>query len=214
MDLQNGTGKSGNQDNTLFRRAYWIFDLDGTLTLPIHDFHAIRRELGIPLGEDILGWLDTLPPNESAPLFERLDAMEAELIPEVQPAPGAADLLHALSDRGKKLGVLTRNVRINAHRTLEAIGVDHLFSPHTVLGREEARPKPDPDGIHTLLHEWGAAPEDSLIVGDFRYDLEAGRAAGVATIHVDHAAGFAWPEITDHQAHSLDLLLNDLERFG
>jgi len=212
LDLQNGTGKGDSQGTHLFRRAYWIFDLDGTLTLPIHDFQAIRRELGIPLGEDILGWLGALPEEESGPLFERLDALEAELIPRVCAAPGATALLHELAERGKRLGVLTRNVLANAHRTLEAIGVDHLFSPGTVLGRNEAKPKPDPDGIHRLIRSWGATTEDTVIVGDFKYDLEAGRAAGVATVHVDREARFAWPEFTDHPAESLDLLLVELER--
>lgn len=34
-------------------RAF-IFDLDGTLTLAVHDFEAIRRSLGIPAGVPIL----------------------------------------------------------------------------------------------------------------------------------------------------------------
>ncbi len=195
-------------------RAYWIFDLDGTLTLPIHDFNAIRQELGIPLGEDILGWLGALPTQESTPLFQRLDAIEAALIPQVCAAPGARELLHELAERGKRMGVLTRNVRANAHLTLAAIGVDHLFAHDFVLGREEAKPKPDPDGIQKLVRAWGAAPEETVIVGDFRYDLEAGRAAGIGTIHVDREARFAWPEVTDLPAAGLDQLLERLERDG
>ncbi|HIN00314.1 MAG TPA: HAD family hydrolase, partial [Deltaproteobacteria bacterium] len=38
---------------TLLQRKYWIFDLDGTLTVAVHDFNAIRNELGIPAGQPI-----------------------------------------------------------------------------------------------------------------------------------------------------------------
>jgi hypothetical protein len=31
------------------RRDYWIFDMDGTLTLSIHDFDGIKRILGLPI---------------------------------------------------------------------------------------------------------------------------------------------------------------------
>lgn len=45
----------------LRERKYWIFDLDGTLTVAVHDFTAIRRELDLPPGKPILEELATLP---------------------------------------------------------------------------------------------------------------------------------------------------------
>ena len=62
-----------------------------------------------------------------------------------------------------------------------------FFDPAHVLGRDEAVPKPDPDGIRKLLAAWGAAPATAVMVGDFRYDLEAGRRAEVTTIYYDAA---------------------------
>jgi hypothetical protein len=47
-------------------RNSWVFDLDGTLTLPMHDFAFIRHELAIPDGSDILEHLGTLLPEEAA----------------------------------------------------------------------------------------------------------------------------------------------------
>ena len=40
---------------------HWVFDLDGTLTVPVHDFALIRRALDIPADADILGHLAALP---------------------------------------------------------------------------------------------------------------------------------------------------------
>ena len=40
-----------SKNHHLLKRKHWIFDLDGTLTIAVHDFNAIRKELGIPEGK-------------------------------------------------------------------------------------------------------------------------------------------------------------------
>ena len=188
-------------------RTAWVFDLDGTLTLPNHDFDAIRRTLGIPEGALILEYLATLPAREAAPLHDRLRRIEAELAARVQGRPGRRALLEQLAARGCPLGILTRNTRDNALASLAALGVDDLFDEAHVLGRDEAAPKPDPDGIHRLLASWAVPPDRAVMVGDFRLDLEAGRNAGVCTVHLEPDGDFAWPELTDVAVTSLDALL-------
>ena len=44
---------------------HWVFDMDGTLTEPVHDFELIRRELQIPSGADILEHLASLPTRQA-----------------------------------------------------------------------------------------------------------------------------------------------------
>ena len=39
----------------------WVFDMDGTLTVAVHDFAAIRVALDIPAEHDILTHLAALP---------------------------------------------------------------------------------------------------------------------------------------------------------
>lgn len=41
------------------------------------------------------------------------------------------------------------------------------------------------------------------MVGDFRLDLEAGRKAGVRTVHFAAAGSGPWPELTDLTVKSL-----------
>jgi HAD superfamily hydrolase (TIGR01509 family) len=166
-------------------RRFWIFDMDGTLTLAMHDFAAIRAELGLPPGQPILEALAALPERESAPLWTRLDALELELARRARPAPGAAALLALLRARGARLGILTRNSNESALVTLEAAGLGAYFAADDVVARDHAPPKPRPDGIHRLLARWNAPPGEAVIVGDYRFDLEAGRAAGIATVYVD-----------------------------
>jgi phosphoglycolate phosphatase-like HAD superfamily hydrolase len=105
------------------------------------------------------------------------------------------------------VGVLTRNSRRNALETLRATGLDDFFSPDVLVGRDEATPKPSPDGILRLLERWGAPASDALMVGDYLFDLQAGRAAGVATIYVDESGSFPFADLADLRVSGLvDLL--------
>lgn len=187
----------------------WIFDLDGTLTLAQHDFPAIRRELGIAAEDDILSHLAGLPADEARVLSEQLDAIELRLSREVAPAPGAARLIRHLRDSGKHVGILTRNLHAVAVSSLEVLGISDCFAPEYVLGRAEALPKPDPAGIHHLLELWSVLPGEAVMVGDFRFDLEAGRAAGCRTclLHEHNS----WPGLADWHLPDCERLLAHLE---
>ena len=187
----------------LHRRDCWIFDMDGTLTLAVHDFPAIARALGLPDDEPILESLAALPPQRRLPLYRRLDDIELELAEQARMAVGAEDLLCDLAGRGHRLGILTRNARSVALRTLAVCGLADYFPPERVLGREQALPKPAPDGIHRLLALCSATPASSVMVGDFLFDLQAGRAAGVATVYVDGSGRFPWRAHADVSVISL-----------
>lgn len=160
----------------------------------------------MPAGADILGHLEALPQAEALAAHERLCAIEDELVERTEPALGALDLVQLLHQRGARMGVLTRNTRDTALRTLRRIGLLPYMEPDDVLGRAEALAKPDPDGIRKLAEKWGVAPTRLVMVGDFSFDLEAGRAAGAATIHVDPNGLFRWPELTDLAVSSLHQL--------
>ncbi|GAM10356.1 putative uncharacterized hydrolase YOR131C [Geobacter sp. OR-1] len=183
--------------------SHWIFDLDGTLTVPVHDFAFICRELDIPPGADILGHLDSLPEPEAFKRHTRLQEIELDLARKAQPSAGALDVLERLHGSGARLGILTRNDREIALLTLNAIGADGYFTRENILGRSEAPPKPDPTGIHRILSGWGADPGDAVMVGDYLFDLQAGKVAGTSTVHVGRPDGMIWPEFTDFAVTSL-----------
>jgi len=191
---------------TLLQRKYWIFDLDGTLTVAVHDFNAIRNELGIPAGQPILKTIESLPENESLALQQKLQEIEENLARNARPAKGVKNLLEALHRKNYHVGILTLNSRENAWLTLESIGLADYFNEDSVFGRWCVEPKPSPKGILRLLNHWEVAANDALIVGDYLYDLQVGRAAEIATVHVDPKGKFSWPELADIQANSLDEL--------
>lgn len=181
----------------------WVFDMDGTLTRPMHDFDAIRRELGLPEGRPILEALDDLPPDDAAERHARLDRIEWDIAQHAEAQAGAAELLERLATRGARLGVVTRNDHAIALATLEAAGIGRWFEAGDVVGRHEAAPKPAPEGVLALLDGWSAEPEDTVVVGDFLFDLLAGRAAGATTVYLDTSGAFP------HRAHA-DVLVTSL----
>jgi HAD superfamily hydrolase (TIGR01509 family) len=180
-----------------FHCSCWIFDLDGTLTVPTHDFEELRRLLALPAGRGILEALAELPSEEAAARHRQLERWELEHARRARAQPGAGEVLDELARRGIRRGVLTRNTHANAWLTLEACDLARYFSADEVLGREAAAAKPSPDGVIHLLRRWGAAPRDAVMVGDFLFDLQAGRAAGVHTLYLDSegsAAHGAWAD--------------------
>ncbi|MDH0748040.1 HAD family hydrolase [Pseudomonas sp. GD03842] len=184
---------------SLAQLRHWVFDMDGTLTIAVHDFPAIKRALGIPQEDDILSHLAALPSEEAAAKHAWLLEHERELAIASKPAPGAVELVRELAQRGCRLGVLTRNARELAHVTLEAIGIADCFHVDDVLGRDEAAPKPDPDGLLKLARAWDVAPSQMVMVGDYQFDLRCGKAAGTHTVLVNLPDN-PWPELTDWHA--------------
>ena len=156
--------------------------------------------------------IDTRPAAEAAALRRRLAALEREYALRAQPLPGVHELLTSLVQRGFRLGILTRNNHANALQTLAVCDLAEFFDPAHVLGRDEAAPKPDPDGIRKLLAAWDAAPATAVMVGDFRYDLEAGRRAEVTTIYYDPFDQNEWTDKADFRVQSHGELLALLHR--
>ena len=124
---------------------------------------------------------------------------ERELALASQPATGAVELVRELAGRGYRLGILTRNARELAHVTLQAIGLADCFAVEDILGRDEAAHKPDPAGLLHLAKAWEVDPAQMVMVGDYRFDLDCGRAAGAKTILVNLPEN-PWPELADWHA--------------
>ncbi|HCR31849.1 MAG TPA: HAD family hydrolase, partial [Stenotrophomonas sp.] len=110
---------------------------------------------------------------------------ERELAEGALPSPGAVELLRALAAAGCQLGILTRNDHALAKLTLDAIGAGDLFDDGGIIGRDEAVPKPSPDGVQQHLRRWGIGADAAVMVGDHAYDLDCGRAAGARTVLVN-----------------------------
>lgn len=185
---------------------YWIFDLDGTLTQPVHDFAYIRRELDIAPDEDILSHLSSLPELQRRQKSERLDQLEHFYALQAKSAEGVYSLIKILASKQCQLAIVTRNTKVFAQLSLSVLELSSHFLDECIIGRDEALPKPEPHGIQALISQWGVSANDVIMVGDYKYDLQAGRAAGCRTIHVSDNDELQWPSLTDYRFNSLSEL--------
>ena len=154
-----------------------IFDLDGTLADSLLDFDAIRAEIGLLPGLPILEQLVDVAPDER----ERAEAImrrhERAAIAGATLTDGCADLLGHLAALRIPTAILTRNVR----EVVETFARAFDLRFHAVYTREDGPPKPSPDGVLKLCSILGVSPGETLTVGDYKYDVLAGRNAGSRT---------------------------------
>jgi HAD superfamily hydrolase (TIGR01549 family) len=181
-----------------------IFDLDGTLTRPYLDFSAIRAAIGI--AEPLLENLMALPPGaERNRAFGILEQFEDEAAEASELNAGVAEVLGFLKSRSIPSGVVTRNSRRSALRVL----AKHDLRVEACLTRDDAPAKPRPEPLWILCDRFGVEPSHALMVGDFKYDILAGRNAGMRTALLTHGRRPSYlTEIPpDHLLERLDDLL-------
>ena len=87
-----------------------IMDMDGTLTVPNHDFAEMYRRVGCKT-KDILTEIEGWPEAERARANSIIHEMETEALATMQRMPGAARLGAFLDAKGLPRGLVTRNVQ-------------------------------------------------------------------------------------------------------
>jgi len=151
-----------------------IFDLDGTITQPFFDFDAIRREMGYsPDAGPILELMEKMTQRERDEAERILREHEDKAVAESTLNPGAKETLEELRRRKIPIGILTRNKKENA----VAVAKKHGLKFDAVVGREEGPVKPDAFGVLYLCEKFKIKPQESLVVGDYLFDLLCARAA-------------------------------------
>jgi phosphoglycolate phosphatase-like HAD superfamily hydrolase len=101
---------------------------------------------------------------------------------------------------------VTRNSAESVQTVLRRFGL--RFS--LWLSREHAEPKPSPQPVLKIAEAFGLAPAELLVVGDYIFDVEAGRAAGARTAFVKSRAGAEPPAEADMVIVELRELLDAL----
>ncbi len=159
------------------RPALVIFDLDGTLTRPILDFDAIRAEIGIASGT-ILEALPGLPAIQLARALAIIERHERIAAADSELRDGAREVLNHLKQAGIRTAIATRNSRASLTTVLDKhdLAVDHS---HT---RDDGPVKPSPAPVRAVCHHLGVPVDQSWMVGDYLYDIQAGKQAGAGTV--------------------------------
>lgn len=178
-----------------------LFDLDGTLLDTADDFLAIIRAMrqasDLPeVADDLIRHrvsdgsagmlaaaysLDASDPRLEELRSDFLLRYERSLAAHTQLYPGIAELLEWLEAENIPWGVVTNKLSRFSTPLLEVMGLGSrcrsLVCPdHVVQG------KPHPESLLKACREMGTEPRHSVFVGDHLRDIQAGRAAGMATV--------------------------------
>lgn len=185
-----------------------LFDLDGTITQPCIDFDAIRAEIG-GLQGTILEATAKMTSAEKARVEEILRRHEAIAAANSELNPGAAKLIEQLRQESRKVAIITRN----SHDSVGQIAKIHKLTFDAVYTREDGPPKPNPFGVLHLCEILGVKPQDTLVVGDYLYDLVSGRRAGAKTVLLSTNENYAdFTDEADYLIHTLDEITGIIER--
>lgn len=174
-----------------------LFDLDGTLidsirlildsyhhTLKIHELPARSDAhwlagLGTPLRVQFRDWChDPVQLEAMVATYREYNLSHHDTM--VTAYPSVVEMVRSIRRAGLRTGVVTSKNQPGALRGLRLIGLEDAME--VVIGADEVEnPKPHPEPIQLALSRFGAAPEQTIYVGDSIHDMRSGRAAGVRT---------------------------------
>lgn len=157
----------------------FFFDLDGTLIDSNLNFTDLRAELGITEGHDILEYVERIEDIiQRKHALDRIHEFEFHGAQNSQLINGVSELINFLNSRKLPFGVLTRNSRFCSELMIKK----HQIKIDQLITREDARAKPDPQGLHILRDRFGLASHECLYVGDYIYDLDSATNAGMTPV--------------------------------
>ena len=181
-----------------------IFDCDGTLVdsqaticdamehtfagagLAAPDRAAVRRIVGLSLPQAMRA---LLPDSDDAHHHALADAYKASFHQlrlegrvEERLYDGIAQMLATMAADGWLLGVATGKSDRGLRLVLEHHGLAHRFVTLQTADRHPS--KPHPAMIAAAMAEAGAAPSDTVMIGDTSYDIAMALDAGVRAIGV------------------------------
>jgi N-acetyl-D-muramate 6-phosphate phosphatase len=177
-----------------------LFDLDGTLadTAPdlaaamnrvraLRGLEATPYELLRPVASagarGLIGAAFGLKPDDAGYDELRiafLDSYEAAIAEHTTLFAGVDRLLAALQEQNLSWGIVTNKAARFTDRLVPRIGLEHAAC--VISGDTTPHAKPHPEPLHEAARRLGFAAQECWYVGDDLRDIQAGQAAGMATI--------------------------------
>jgi HAD superfamily hydrolase (TIGR01509 family) len=158
---------------------------------PMSTIHRLVGMGGDQLVRHLLGRGDDALPDLWKAHYEAL-------MDEVRPFPGATELLIALHGEGLRVVLASSSPADHVQRMVELLDAGSIIDATTSADDAEAS-KPAPDIFDAALRAGGIEPRRALVVGDSTWDIQAARAAGMATIGVE-TGGYSRHELMEEGA--------------
>lgn len=186
-----------------------IFDLDGVIvdTAVFHyqAWKALADDEGIYFDETInerlkgVSRMDSLniileraereyTSQEKDDLAARKNRLYVQMLDALSPEsllPGVGPFIDALKNHNLKTALCSASK--NATHILNKIGMTETFDT-VVTGADVVKSKPDPEGVLLASHRMAVRPNQCLLIEDAYAGIEAGIAAGAATLGIGRAS--------------------------
>lgn len=179
-----------------------LFDFDGTITRPFFDWPIMKEEMGFEEDISILDYLVEAKEPERTRVKSILERHEAAARDGAELGEGVRPLLSYLDSYSVPIGIVTNNTTANVMPVLERFDLQF----QSVVTRDIGCWKPDPRQVEEACKALGYLPSEVILIGDGRYDMEAGRAAGTFTIGLMHGPPRReeFARLCEHTVDSLD----------
>jgi HAD superfamily hydrolase (TIGR01549 family) len=184
-----------------------IFDLDGTITKTSVKFAPYRQEIGT-LEKDVLKYIQTLDVEKQVKMYNLLADYEYRIQQDCMLNEGFLEIMNFLKEKNIQSGIITRSSRKHANKVIEKLNIPIKV----VIGRDDVSPKPSGEPLILMSKLLSVSREKMLFVGDFLWDIQAGKNAGVKTVLLLTSYSKDFAHLSDYVIHNLrqikDIIIN------
>ena len=155
--------------------------------LPEPTMEQVRPTIGMTLADAYVHLTGDPDPAHGAEFYHQFQIAVEDLADEAGKRvmvegsrlfPGAAELLAALREDGRKVAIVSTKHSGTIRKILTFQKVKSL--PDLIVGGSDVNaPKPSPEGLSKAMAELGLGPEEVLFCGDTVIDAQAAQNAGV-----------------------------------
>jgi HAD superfamily hydrolase (TIGR01549 family) len=199
-----------------FKLPFWspseaeavLFDWDGIIAGTCLDFSAVREKYYGSRNAMLLEDSVSLPPRKREELMRDLEDLEMAGAAAATPVTGATDVIAWFEKRDIPWAVVSRNCRKSILKAAETLSVK---LPAIVRSRDDGDSvKPDPKALADTCRELRVDPAQTLLIGDYVYDMMGARRAGMRGALIREKTEHGWDEWLEFSCRSMRGLLKEL----
>ncbi|MDR1515699.1 MAG: HAD-IA family hydrolase [Synergistaceae bacterium] len=200
-----------------FKPPYWspseaeavLFDWDGIIANTHLDFSALHKKYYGERKAMLLEDSVSLAPRKREALLREIEELEMAGAATAVLVPGAPDVIAWFEKHGVPWAVVSRNCGKSIIKAAETLSVK---LPEIVRSRDDGDSvKPDPRALADTCRALGADIAQTLLIGDYIYDMMGARRAGMRGVLVRKTVEPGWDEWLELYCRSMNGLLDELE---
>ncbi len=185
-----------------------LFDMDGTLTQERIDWGHLRAELGVGPAEGFLEAMSRMSPADRTRVEQALHTHEHAAASRSELNDGCEALLHWLDTNRIGRALITRNTKQSVRTVFDRHGLHFDIA----ITREDEKYKPDPSPLLLACEKLGVSKDQTWMVGDWKYDIEAANAAGMTGVWLSYDRTRPFDAVPDIVVRDLGQLWDLLKR--